>query len=249
MSDTFQSLSEIRASSNQRPRNIGFEKSKTPGRSAKDPRAERTRAALADAFSRLLLSQGYDALTPASIAAAAGVARSTFYAHYGGKPALLRHVLQRVLQPLADTVSAVQSGHSLEPVLDHFWVNRRLARVVMTGRPRLILQDRLAELIELNLRRERIVLQVSLPMAAACVARRCSVSRANSNARIWLVNCCCRSSTAAAVAACAGSATTGGSPMGSTTGVGAVTVVPRRSAILRRISSWIRWVRSAIAES
>jgi hypothetical protein len=64
----------------------------------------------------------------------------------------------------------VQPGHSLEPVLDHFWVNRRLARVVMTGRPRLILQDRLAELIELNLRRERIVLQVSLPMAAACVA-------------------------------------------------------------------------------
>ncbi len=109
-------------------------------------------------------------MTPTLVATAAGVARSTFYAHYSGKPALLRHVLQRVLQPLADTVSPARPVNSLEPVLEHFWANRRLARVVMTGRPRLILQGRLAELVEMNLRRDRIVLQVSLPMAAACIA-------------------------------------------------------------------------------
>jgi len=121
------------------------------------------------AFNGLLLSQGYDAVTPASIALAAGVARSTFYAHFSGKPGMLRHVLQPVLLPLAETVCGPNSN-DLEVVLQHFWVNRRIARSVMTGRPRLILQDRLAELIESNLKRARYELQVPLPMAAASVA-------------------------------------------------------------------------------
>jgi hypothetical protein len=35
---------------------------------------------------------------------AAAVARSTFYAHYSSKLALLRHMLHLVLEPLADAV-------------------------------------------------------------------------------------------------------------------------------------------------
>jgi AcrR family transcriptional regulator len=145
-------------------------KSAGGARSPQDPRAGRTRAGLVAAFNGLLLSQGYDAVTPGSIAAAAGVARSTFYAHFSGKPAMLRHVLRPVLEPLAGTVCGRSDSNDLELVLQHFWVNRRIARSVMTGRPRLILQERLAELMESNLKRARYELQVPLPMAAASVA-------------------------------------------------------------------------------
>jgi AcrR family transcriptional regulator len=139
-------------------------------RPARDPRTERTQTSLVTAFNRLFLSQGYDSVTPALIASAAGVARSTFYAHFSGKPAVLRYVLRPVLRPLADTVCGTSDSNDLERVLQHFWVNRRIARSMMAGRPRLILQDGLAELMELNLKRARCDLQVPLHMAAASVA-------------------------------------------------------------------------------
>ena len=83
---------------------------------------------------------------------------------------LLRHVLQLVLEPLADAVDTRRPSNNLELVLDHFWDNRRLARALMAGRPRRILQERLAEMIESNLRRRGFVLPVPLPMAASCIA-------------------------------------------------------------------------------
>jgi AcrR family transcriptional regulator len=139
-------------------------------RATNDPRPERTRAALVASFNRLLLAHGYEAVTPASIAAAAGVARSTFYAHYSGKLSLLRDALHCVLQPLADAVKQAQSASNLELVLEHFWENRRLARALMMGKPRQVLQEQLAEMIESNLRRGGFALPVPLPMAAACTA-------------------------------------------------------------------------------
>ena len=169
MSDNSQPLSEF-ASATSMAQRTTILKIERRSNSANDPRTARTDAALVAAFNRLLLADGYETLTPASIASAAGVARSTFYAHYSSKLALLRHVLQLVLEPLADAVDTRRPSNNLELVLDHFWDNRRLARALMAGRPRRILQERLAEMIESNLRRRGFVLPIPLPMAASCIA-------------------------------------------------------------------------------
>lgn len=55
-----------------------------------DRRVRRTRKALQDALSRLMVEHNYDDLTVAEICRAADVGRSAFYVHYGGKDALLR---------------------------------------------------------------------------------------------------------------------------------------------------------------
>jgi AcrR family transcriptional regulator len=135
-----------------------------------DPRIERTRAALLGAFNRLFLARGYDAISPATIAATAGVSRSTFYEHFAGKAALFRFALQPVMQPLADATGSAPVHARLEAVLAHFWDQRAFARLVMSGRPRVVMEGRLAELIESNLRRERYAAVLPLPMAAIHIA-------------------------------------------------------------------------------
>jgi AcrR family transcriptional regulator len=67
----------------------------------RDPRVRRTRAALRQAFNTVVLSGGYEVASPASIAKAAGVGRSTFYEHYSGKDDLLRESVTEALTPLA----------------------------------------------------------------------------------------------------------------------------------------------------
>ena len=93
-------------------------------RAPDDPRVQRTRAALLAAFNKLFLEHGYEALTPAQIAAEAGVGRSTFYEHHAGKEALLRHSVTPFLQPLADAAVGRETP-SLTSALHHFWQNRR----------------------------------------------------------------------------------------------------------------------------
>ena len=132
-----------------------------------DPRSLRSRAALVDAFTRLLLEKGYDAITPTSIAASAHVARSTFYEHYSGKPDLLRSSLNRIFGVIA------QAGFSTEVpctrtvgVLEHFWAKRGFARALMKDRPRLILQSRLAEMIVAEMRSKGYVATIPSAVVA-----------------------------------------------------------------------------------
>ena len=54
-----------------------------------DPRAQRTREALRQAFLGLLEDQLFADLTPAAIARAAGLSRATFYLHHASKEAML----------------------------------------------------------------------------------------------------------------------------------------------------------------
>ena len=56
--------------------------------------AEATRAAILDAAGRLFVSEGYDKVTVADIASAAGVAVPTVYGSTGGKAAILKAVLE-----------------------------------------------------------------------------------------------------------------------------------------------------------
>ena len=115
-------------------------------REPSDPRVRRTRANLLAAFNQLFLEHGYEAITPARIAAEAGVGRSTFYEHHQGKEALLRHSVTALLRPLAETAVGHEAS-PLAPVLRHFWENRRLAARFLADRPGRIVRDRLAELI------------------------------------------------------------------------------------------------------
>ena len=136
-----------------------------------DPRILRSRAALLDAFIRLLLEKGYDAVTPSSIAATAAVARSTFYEHFSGKPDLLRSSLDKVFGVIAHTgfSTDVPCGRTVD-VLDHFWAQRRFARALMKDRPRLILQSRLAEMIVEQMRSSGYLATIPSTIVAVQIA-------------------------------------------------------------------------------
>lgn len=67
-----------------------------------DRRAARTRRALHEALISLILRKGYDDITIQDIIDEADVGRSTFYAHYAGKEALLRGGFERLRAELAE---------------------------------------------------------------------------------------------------------------------------------------------------
>lgn len=116
-----------------------------------DRRVQRTRAALRSAFNRLILSRGYDDISPAEIAAAADVGRSTFYEHFRSKEDLLAQAIAPVLEPLAAAGFAAADEPRLAAMLEHFWDNRKLARALMTGRAHAAIARMLAALIETRL--------------------------------------------------------------------------------------------------
>jgi len=98
-----------------------------------DPRALRSRAAIRDAFLRLVLEQRYHAISVRALIAAAGVARSTFYEHFRGKDEVLADSLRGPFAPLADAIFPDQRPARLAAILRHFQDNRRLAPGVLAG--------------------------------------------------------------------------------------------------------------------
>ena len=138
-------------------------------RDPNDPRVQRTRTSLLAAFNRLFLEHGYEAITPARIAATAGVGRSTFYEHHAGKEALLRHSVTPLLQPLAEAAVG-REAPSLTSVLCHFWDNRRLAARLLADRPGRIIRDQLADLTTQALQASAAASVIPLPLLAAGLA-------------------------------------------------------------------------------
>jgi len=65
-----------------------------------DPRVERTRRAIWDALLSLTLERGFESVSVAQIARRAGINRSTFYAHFPDKQAVVREELARLLRDL-----------------------------------------------------------------------------------------------------------------------------------------------------
>jgi AcrR family transcriptional regulator len=96
-------------------------------------RATRTRSALHRAFASLIQSNRYENLEVAHISTRAGVSRSTFYAHYSSKDALLAESIARPFGVLADTIAPDFVELKLTALLEHFWENRALARSVLLG--------------------------------------------------------------------------------------------------------------------
>ncbi len=65
-----------------------------------DPRVQRTRRAIWQALLRLSRARGYGAVTVADIAREAGINRSTFYAHFPDKEAVIGDELARLKRDL-----------------------------------------------------------------------------------------------------------------------------------------------------
>jgi len=113
--------------------------------------AQRTRAALFDAFVELVLERRYDRLKVGDIIARAGVGRSTFYEHYQGKDELLKEGLSGPFGVLADLVTERHDPARLQATVEHFWENRRIANVLFAGATRRLVTGALASLIEQRL--------------------------------------------------------------------------------------------------
>ncbi|HEX8193529.1 MAG TPA: TetR family transcriptional regulator [Allosphingosinicella sp.] len=121
------------------------------GKSKQDPRAARTRASLVGAFDRLFLSQRRRPAAAAEIAAEADVGRSTFYDHFGNADALYLEALKRPLGALAEAAAGRGDPAALEPLLVHFWEQRRHARESLSGRLRPRIGGVFADLVEARL--------------------------------------------------------------------------------------------------
>lgn len=111
-----------------------------------DRRQQRTRMALLAAFRDLMFAERYDRIDVAAVCKRANVGRSTFYAHFPGKDALLAASMQPLLSTLAD-VAASGDSPSLLWLLAHFWEQRRHGRVVFAPPLRSILERELADRI------------------------------------------------------------------------------------------------------
>lgn len=98
-----------------------------------DPRRQRSRALLLQAFFDLVQSCPYGDITVGRVVERAGVARSTFYEHFRGKDEVLAESLRGPFAPLADAIRPDAPTVRLEAILRHFQANRRLAPGVLAG--------------------------------------------------------------------------------------------------------------------
>lgn len=119
---------------------------------AMDRRRARTRQALLQAFISLMFERRYDGFGVADLIERANVGRSTYYEHFGSKEALLRASMERMLSVLADAGAGAPDADALRWVIEHFWENRRLGRVVFAPPLRALIERQLTELIEARLK-------------------------------------------------------------------------------------------------
>jgi AcrR family transcriptional regulator len=82
-----------------------------------DPRGERSRNVIANALRRLLAAQPFDEITVSEIVVAAGVSRSSFYAHFADKSELACHLLAPVMRGLANSIGPRRFGNDLQSVV------------------------------------------------------------------------------------------------------------------------------------
>lgn len=135
-----------------------------------DRRTQRTRAAIQDAFSRMILEGGYEAITPTALAAAANVGRSTFYEHFANVDEVLAFSVARILAPVAASVTRAEPQPGLTGIIQHFWDNRRMARALLAGGGHLVIQRLFTEQIEAGLAELRSELGVTAPRVSPRLA-------------------------------------------------------------------------------
>ncbi|WP_308465263.1 TetR/AcrR family transcriptional regulator [Rathayibacter soli] len=102
-----------------------------------DRRVRRTRKALHETFISLVLEKGYDQLTVQDILDRADIGRSTFYAHYRDKEALLTACFDGVREQLTSEFDALTTAglpievyRPAELIFDHAYRNQRIYRAI-----------------------------------------------------------------------------------------------------------------------
>jgi AcrR family transcriptional regulator len=101
-----------------------------------DRRVRRTRTEIGDAFVGLIIERGYDRVTVQDILDRADVGRSTFYAHFRDKEALLISCFDEVRDELAAALASrpPESPLPASAVFEHAYRHRQVYRA-MCGRP------------------------------------------------------------------------------------------------------------------
>jgi AcrR family transcriptional regulator len=102
-----------------------------------DPRVQRTRRRLGRAMVELTIERGFDAVTIRDLTDRAGIGYATFFRHYADKDALLRDLLEEVLEglmevlePLSADADATRTGTL---VFRHAQRNADLYRVLLAS--------------------------------------------------------------------------------------------------------------------
>lgn len=134
-------------------------------------RSKETRRTLIATFSRLLLSsRPYETLSVREIAREAGVARSTFYAHFRDKAEILAESLKLPLTPLADCVTEEPPYVELQHALAHIWDNRRLGRSLFQESNRRFVGRTLAAMILKRFKPRRHAARASVAALVVAIA-------------------------------------------------------------------------------
>jgi AcrR family transcriptional regulator len=133
-----------------------------------DRRVGRTRAALVNAFTELLLSQGYENMTVAQVAERANVGRSTLYEHFRTKDDLLRAALEKPFTTLSGAACAVPDRQALAGLLDHMRSNYAISRLLLAQPMRSRIARVLAEQVAGHLK--ALPTQAAVPAELAAVA-------------------------------------------------------------------------------
>jgi AcrR family transcriptional regulator len=94
----------------------------------------KTRRAILDAFNHVFNAHRERRIRVQDVADRAGVGRSTFYDHFAGVEAVQLASMRVPFGLLADAAVGDCEPERLEPLLRHFWDNRRRARDLLANR-------------------------------------------------------------------------------------------------------------------
>ena len=116
-----------------------------------DQRRGRSRKSVVSAFARLALDLRYDDIRIGNLVAAAGIGRSTFYEHFRSKDEVLLAAMEPILLTLANAIAERASQPQVRATLRHLWDRRSLGRIILSSQAAVLIQRRLAAMIEARL--------------------------------------------------------------------------------------------------
>lgn len=116
-----------------------------------DRRVRKTRKALIDAFSDIVLVRRYEDIRIGEILEQADVGRSTFYTHFLGKDDLLARSMDWMLTVLASMAAPEPDMAAVRFLMQHIWENRERGRTILSGQPGAVVMRALSVKLESGL--------------------------------------------------------------------------------------------------